>query len=100
MLAFGGPEEAPAVPWPCADDPVVRSAVVILKQGKPQPVCRFRGDELTGPEREKAGVGHGRMWFHCELGKQLTPDTPPGVVCPCKGCGPGCGGYEPGEEDD
>lgn len=51
--------------------------------------CRFEGKQLTGPERQAAGVGHSRVWLHC-----LHPDKPIGPnVCHCKGCGPSCPGY-------
>lgn len=57
----------------------------------PEPVaaCRFVGDDLTGPERQAAGLEHSRRWLHC-----LHPDAPLGPhVCPCRGCGPKCPGY-------
>ncbi len=56
--------------------------------------CQFVGDELSGPEREAAGLGHNRKWRHC-----LNPDQPLGPhVCPCKGCGRNCYGYQPDEQ--
>jgi hypothetical protein len=56
------------------------------------PECRFLGRELTGPERDRHGLGHGRRWSLClATAKPLGPH-----VCPCAGCGPGCRGYDDG----
>lgn len=51
--------------------------------------CIYAGDELTGYERDAAGLQHGKRWLHCE--HPLPPLGP--VVCPCKGCGPSCPGF-------
>lgn len=51
--------------------------------------CRFQGRELTGPERQLAGLDHVRKWRYC-----LNPTHPLGErVCECRGCGPTCPGY-------
>lgn len=58
----------------------------------PPAECTLRGRELTGPEREAAGLDHGRRWALC-----LHPEKPLGQhVCPCMGCGPNCRGYDDG----
>lgn len=52
--------------------------------------CRLRGDELTGEERAARGLSHTKLWLYCG-----HPEKPLGdVVCPCRGCRPGCPGYE------
>lgn len=52
--------------------------------------CVHLGDALTGPEREAAGLPHAKRWSLC-----LADPKPLGeYVCPCKGCGPRCPGYE------
>lgn len=57
---------------------------------KRAPACATLGRELTGPEREAAGLSHARKWRKC-----LNPTTPLGPnVCRCAGCGPKCPGYE------
>lgn len=59
------------------------------RKTKVMPECPFEGPELTGAERERAGVSHARKWLHC-----LNPSKPLGeVVCRCAGCGPNCAGY-------
>ena len=56
------------------------------------PPCRHRGRELTGPEREAAGLDHARLWLYCDHpAKPLGP-----TVCGCLGCGAHCPGYEAG----
>jgi hypothetical protein len=51
--------------------------------------CGHRGRELTGHERETAGLDHARIWLYCEHpAKPLGP-----TVCGCAGCGPSCPGY-------
>ena len=51
--------------------------------------CTFRGDDLSGAERERLGLSHGQRWAPCG-----HPDKPHGdYVCPCEGCGPRCSGY-------
>jgi hypothetical protein len=53
--------------------------------------CVHRGRELTGPERQAAGLGHARRWTLC-----LHPDAPLGPhACPCRGCNSSCPGFEP-----
>lgn len=53
------------------------------------PPCRYRGDELTAPERIARRLSHQKRWTYC-----LHADRPHGdVVCPCKGCNPTCPGY-------
>lgn len=53
--------------------------------------CTLLGSELTGTQRDARGLGHAKKWSLC-----LHPDKPLGeVVCPCRGCGPGCRGYTP-----
>jgi hypothetical protein len=59
------------------------------------PDCRHRGPDLTGPQREAAGLGHGRRWALCLSPAYHRSGTP---VCPCDGCGPACPGYEPGPD--
>jgi hypothetical protein len=57
----------------------------------PPPACVYLGDELTGPEREAAGLDHVRKWSLC-----LHPQQPLGPnVCGCKGCGPSCRSFTP-----
>ncbi len=72
--------------------------------------CRWRGEELTGPQRvslHEAGqtwVDHVRVWALCgRPGFALEGQA----VCPCgagdrQACGPTCPGYEvrPAGEDD
>jgi len=61
----------------------------------PPAPCVHQGDDLTGPERQAAGLGHARRWLHC-----LNPEQPLGPhVCSCKGCGPTCRGYQAEEID-
>lgn len=56
------------------------------------PACVHLGDELTGRERDAAGLDHRRRWALC-----THPDKPLGPhVCGCKGCGPKCPGYADG----
>lgn len=53
------------------------------------PPCLHEGRELTGSERERAGLKHSQRWLLCE-----HPEQPLGAVtCPCRGCGPRCPGY-------
>lgn len=61
----------------------------------PTPPCAHQGDDLTGPERQAAGLDHARRWLHC-----LHPDRPLGPhVCGCRGCGPRCPGYAAGDPE-
>jgi hypothetical protein len=72
--------------------------------------CRHVGRDLTGYEREKAGLGHTKKWTKCDhpnrIGLAATTSmtgnvwlaqshATGGAVCPCKGCGPNCPGYSP-----
>jgi len=51
--------------------------------------CAHLGDVVNRP-------GQVRKWRQCN-----HPDAPKGnPVCPCKGCGPKCPGYVPGDVDD
>lgn len=55
----------------------------------PDAPCPYEGGELSGAERNAAGLGHGRRWLYC-----LHPDKPLGpYVCRCQGCGPRCPGH-------
>jgi hypothetical protein len=57
----------------------------------PRP-CVYLGDQLTGREREANGLDHRRVWSLC-----THPAQPKGRhVCPCKGCGTSCPGYDDG----
>ena len=57
----------------------------------PLPCIRL-GKELTGFERQAAGLDHQRLWRHCD-----HPERPLGPhVCGCQGCGPNCRGYNDG----
>jgi hypothetical protein len=57
----------------------------------PRP-CVHLGEQLTGREREQAGLDHRRVWSLC-----THPATPKGkYTCPCKGCGTSCPGYDNG----
>lgn len=70
----------------------------------PEPPCRWRGAELTGPERAALALDHRKAWYRC--GK---PDFPRlGLpVTSCKACKTadmkcsraGCTGYEPADVD-
>lgn len=52
--------------------------------------CEHCGAELAGGERQARGLGHSQRWALC-----LHPEQPLGeAVCPCRGCGPKCPGYE------
>lgn len=51
--------------------------------------CSYKGDLLSGAERNAMGLSHGPSWARCG-----HPDAPLGpVVCSCRGCGPKCAGY-------
>lgn len=53
--------------------------------------CRFRGESLSGFERNARGLDHIRHWTFC-----LHVEKPLGeAVCHCRGCGPDCPGYTP-----
>jgi len=57
--------------------------------------CRFRGELLTGHQRKALGLSH-LAWAPCG-----HPARPLGdYVCPCRGCRPGCRGYEAPPPDD
>ena len=84
----------PGDPEPVPDGSEFQPAV---RRRSPAP-CAHRGAELTGPEREAAGVDHRRVWYRCGLGVQLKT-YPAGVVCGCAGCGPRCPSYTPGEPE-
>jgi hypothetical protein len=58
----------------------------------PEPApCRHRGELIPLARRHESGVGTLRDWYKCGLGLGIN-----GCVCPCLGCGPGCGDYAPG----
>lgn len=53
------------------------------------PPCAYRGDPLTGSERNQFGLSHVKDWRECS-----HPTIPLGkYVCPCDGCGSACRGY-------
>lgn len=87
MRAWGIPGDPEPVPEGSEFEPATR---------KPAAPCAHRGPELTGPEREAAGVDHRRAWYRCGLWLSVG-GSPPGIVCVCRGCGPGCPGYRAGE---
>ncbi len=49
--------------------------------------CIHLGDAISGQERERLGLAHGRDWRQCESRPSY------GVVCRCLTCGPNCKGY-------
>lgn len=58
----------------------------------PPPECGLLGDELTKEQRVSLGIAETdvRRWSCCDHPKKpLGP-----IVCPCRGCGPSCGGYQ------
>lgn len=54
--------------------------------------CVHLGESVGGFERQALGLDHVRDWRRCGLGLSVG-GSPPGVVCGCRGCGPGCPGY-------
>lgn len=83
-------------------DPVVSEAVRTKRAAKQisLAVCEYRGEELTGEQRQQVGLPHGKKWYRCGKGKHFPKKNKhrvPGIVCPCEGCGPTCDSFKPGE---
>jgi hypothetical protein len=51
--------------------------------------CVHLGGELTGAERNAAGLSHTKRWATCGHAAKPLGE----YVCPCSGCGPNCAGY-------
>jgi hypothetical protein len=56
--------------------------------------CRFRGEELSGRERQRLGLDS-RLWALCGKEGFFRAGQ---AVCPCTGCNSACPGYEKEEE--
>lgn len=77
-----------------ADLPPARVALQILP-------CEWER-ELTGKEREAAGLTHTPKWKWCDhpqdgrgrMGGETGLPLGKKLVCTCNGCGPNCRGYE------
>lgn len=70
--------------------------VPLIATVEPPPApCKYVGDELTGKQRDARELDHQRRWAFC-----LHEQKPLGeAVCPCRGCGPNCSGYNLAEDD-
>jgi len=93
-------EDAPGGTCPAP----LMAAARLLTAPAPEPPCRWRGEELTGPERAALALDHRKTWHRCG-----RPDFPRlGLpVTACRACKTvdmkcskaGCTGYEPTDVD-
>jgi hypothetical protein len=57
------------------------------------PPCSHLGRDLTGPERQRNNLVHGKTWRLCLEGYGRKLEDGSVANCPCEGCRPSCPGY-------